>query len=426
VAGGEVAASAVQIIRNYSWERHTHIGSPDFHPDDYGAIDAKYFARLRQEGLVDADPSGWLATVSEAARYLRLPYAPSHAFARYYIDEGSTLKSHKEAFATLLSEWEGRVVGPDEFTLCPSGATASVVTLASLKALGVTCVQFETPCYFASIEQSEQLELPITLLPTYRRDSYRLPTPFARPRRGYPSAVWLTQPRAFLGFNQDRADVAAISRQLGPSGFLVVDEATDQSFPAHLCNLPSDSLSARVIRIRSFTKGMGLNGFRMAAILHPAHLRTVIVGGLESFGGALDAYSLNTICDFAKDIPRLKTMLTAANLQVNRVRRAAERLVMGTPLAVNHLVNGYIGSVVADLTDLGRSQPRRRTRLLEGCCHMRTPVMLGASSYMAKDPPNEGIRLNFFMAPDHITRGIANILSIWNRSKSLKTLTRPA
>jgi hypothetical protein len=43
---------------------------------------------------------------------------------------------------------------------------------------------------------------------------------------------------------------------------------------------------------------------------------------------------------------------------------------------------------------------------------MRTPVILGASSYMAMDPPYEGVRINFFMQSDQVLRGIANILRI--------------
>src|SRR5208282_6514069 len=94
-------------------------------------------------------------------------------------------------------------------------------------------------------------------------------------------------------------------------------------------------------------------------------------------------------------------------------RMKAEKLVINTPLVVNPLTNGYIGTLVADLKALGRTHPERRARFLEGCKTMRTPVMLGATSYMAKDPPREGVRLNFFMQPEHIIRGINNILRIW-------------
>jgi len=185
-----------------------------------------------------------------------------------------------------------------------------------------------------------------------------------------------------------------------------------------LSSIHSAESDARLIRIRSFTKAMGLNGFRLAAVLHPASLRKPAVAALETFGGAIDIHSLLTVSAFAADLPRLQRMLAAANRQVNLLRAKAEKLVSGTPLSVNRLINGYIGTLVADLRKLGRTHVERRKRLLEGCERLRTPVMLGAGSYMAKDPPREAIRLNFFMQPDNITRGINNIIKIWPESSS--------
>jgi aspartate/methionine/tyrosine aminotransferase len=282
-----------------------------------------------------------------------------------------------------------------------------------LKGLAVSRLLIETPCYFATLEQAEQIGLHFDLIPTYFADNYRVPDLRRWFRKSSPLALWLTQPRASLGFNQSPKVIEKMLEMLGPRGCVVVDEVTDQSFPAHLSLARQERGWARLIRIRSFTKAMGLNGFRLAALLHPASLRQAAVAGLETFGGALDVHSLKTITTFSDDLPRLKAMLRAANEQVNSLRIKAERLVTNTALTVNPLTNGYIGSVVADLTALGRNHTERRAHLLEGCRMLRTPVMLGATSYMAKDPPREAIRLNFFMQPQHITQGINNILRIW-------------
>lgn len=369
---------------------------------------------MRALGTVDADPSGWVATYSRASRLVSLAPMRRRDFSRYYIDEGNSLRERKEPIRKLLSAWEEREVDLQEFTLCPAGATASLVILATLKALGISVVLFETPCYFGTVEQAEQLHLRFDLLPTYQSCSYRLPDVHRTLHRGN-VALWLTQPRASLGFNQSCRNLESLLSQLGPKGYLVIDEVTDQSFPAHLRSLRSGNSVGRLIRIRSFTKGMGLNGFRLAAILHPEPLRRDIVAALETFGGALDIHSLLTVSTFGDDLPRFRKMLAAANEQVNALRAVAERLARFTDLSVNRLVNGYIGTLVADLTKLGRTHAERRTHLLEGCRRMRTPVMLGASSYMAKDPPREAIRLNLFMQPENIIRGINNILSIWGK-----------
>jgi histidinol-phosphate/aromatic aminotransferase/cobyric acid decarboxylase-like protein len=381
--------------------------------DDYSDIQSRCFADLHHQGAVDADPSGWLTTYSEAESLLQLPTMVKRDFAHYYIDEGTALRVEKESVAELLTAWENRPFSIDDFTICPSGASASLVVLATLKALGVNRVLIETPCYFATIEQAEQIALNIELIPTYFVDGYRLPDFLQRERASRPLAIWLTQPRASLGFNQSHEVINRILEELGHGDFLVVDEVTDQSFPATLGRITSRQDRGRLVRIRSFTKAMGLNGFRLAVLIHPTSLREPIVSSLETFGGALDVHSLKTVMAFSEDLPRFKAMLNAANEQVNSLRAKAERLVLNTPLFVNHLTNGYIGSLVADLSDLGRTQKQRRARFLQGCQRMRTPVMLGASSYMAKDPPKEGVRLNFFMQPEHITRGISNLLQIW-------------
>jgi histidinol-phosphate/aromatic aminotransferase/cobyric acid decarboxylase-like protein len=384
-----------------------------FTRDDYGEIQEKYFADLRAKNDVDADPSGWLRTYSEAEPLIRAPKPSSRDLARYYVDEGLALGAYKEQVCALVSSWEGRAVSPTELTLCPSCGCASLITLSALKAMGVKRVLFETPAYFGTIQQAEEIGLRFELIPTYRTENYGLPDLKTKLCRTSATAVWLTQPRASLGFNQPTGLIRVLLERLGNHGFLIVDEATDQSFPAHLSTLCSEQPQPHLIRLRSFTKGMGLNGLRLAGVLHSAALRSALVDSLETLGGSIDVNSLCAVGSLADDIPRLRAMLNAASDQVNRLRSKAERLVVGTPLAINRLVNGYIGSMVADLSVLGHNHRERRARLLTGCRQARTPVMLGATMYMAKAPPTEAIRLNFFSQPEHITRGILNVLGIW-------------
>jgi DNA-binding transcriptional MocR family regulator len=382
-----------------------------FRGDDYSEVNARYFADLRSSGLVDADPSGWLFTQSHAARLLHVPLIRPSDLVQYRIDEGSALGEAKERVRILLSAWEQRKIPLDEFTVCPSGGTASLVTLATLKSVGVSRVLFETPAYFGTIEQAEALGIQVDLVPTYRRDGYSLPE--LSPRIGLDSvAVWLTQPRASLGFDQPRELMLRILSSLTPNQYLVVDEVTDQSFPAHLRGVYDVADSRNLLRIRSFTKGMGLNGLRLAVILHSDSMRSSIVDCLESLGGSVDAHSLLIVGSFANDVPRFKAMLEAANRQVNSLRRIAEQAAAGTPLYVNPLTNGYIGTMVADLTRLGQTEEERRTALLVGCEARRTPIMLGSTFFVAKDPPTEAIRLNFLSYPDHIMKGIKNVAAV--------------
>jgi aspartate/methionine/tyrosine aminotransferase len=383
-----------------------------FAKDDYSEIQRTYFSRFVKQGRVDADPSGWLSTYSSAGEYLRLPQLSPDDFAKYRIDDADYLLKHKQHIARLLSEWEHDSISRNEFTLCPSGACASLVILVMLKRLGVKTILFETPAYFATIEQAQDLGLQVELLPTYKHDNYKLLNICGKLRHRQ-IALWVTQPRAALGFNQSVEDIIEFAKILAHRGYLVSDEVTDQTFPSHLRALKKAGSKLPVIRIRSFTKGMGLNGLRLAAILHPLNLRALIVDCLETCGGSIDTNSLLTVIELSRDVRRFQNMLAAAHAQVNHLRRRADILVAGSNLTINHLENGYIGSMIANLSGFGRTQQQRRSNLLSWCKKMRTPVILGSSFYMAQAPPTEAIRLNFFNRPEHIIRGLANILRMW-------------
>lgn len=386
-----------------------------FATDDYSIIYEKYFADLRHQNRVDADPSGWLDTYSVAERLLQTPSLPKRALTRYFIDVGSELGEYKERICGLISAWNHSGTSCDEVTLCPSCSNASLITMAALKDMGAKCILFETPAYFATIEQAQLLGVPFELIPTYHDSDYSLPVLDSKIESTPMTVVWLTQPRATLGFDQSPEMINQLLRKIGRRGYLVVDEATDQSHPARLGQL-AQSADHRLIRLRSFTKGMGLNGLRLAAIIHPIALRSTLTDAIETLGGSLDVHSLFAVADLAETPSTFARMLAAANDQVNALRAIAERLVRGSPITVNRLTNGYIGSMVLDLSSIGHSDRSRRKRLLEWCRHMRTPVILGAGSYVAKAPPTETIRLNFFNMRDHITRGISNILGLWKQT----------
>lgn len=312
----------------------------------------------------------------------------------------------------LIAEWDGAAISSEQFTVCPSGGSASLIVLAALKERGVKRVLFETPSYFGTIEQAQQIELEYELLPTYRRLGYTLPNIDTELNAIAPVALWITQPRASLGINQRLENIEHWLATMKPTQYLVIDEVTDQSFPSLLGSLRSRFPDANLLRIRSFIKGMGFNGLRLSTIIHPLHLRASLVDAVEAFGGSLDAHSLFAVKHFARDIPRFRAMLYAANEQVNDLRRRAETIVLGSPAIINPLINGYIGSMVVDLATFGATQHERRERFLAACRAERTPVVLGPSFYLAKDPPTEAIRLNFFTHPDQLLRGVVNITRI--------------
>jgi len=325
---------------------------PFFDPDEYTAVNTRYFADIYQTGRVELDPSGWVETLSDAASMM-LPSKHKLLLSRYYMDEGNALGEARSSLHELLCAWEGVPLDPLRFTACPSVGIASLLTMAVLHRKGVRRIIFETPCYFAAILQAEWLGLDTVLVPSYRKDAYRRPADFAMPGTKQASAWWLTHPRVTLGFNQKLEDMRVLMRELADGDYAVIDEALDQSFPSKLGQLHTTESGQRLIRLKGFGKPLGLNAYRLAFILHPAELRAEMVDCLETFAGAIDAYSLEAACTVAAEPHHLGRMMQVANQQVVALRVAADKIVAGLAIAVNPLVNGYLGSAIVNLQALG-------------------------------------------------------------------------
>jgi DNA-binding transcriptional MocR family regulator len=181
----------------------------DFLDDDYDAINAEFFEGIRL-GTGFLDPSGWLDTVSNA-----LPLLPSHqinpnGLQAYYGDLSSNLGASKGKLSALLSVWDECSYSMDELTVCQSATAASFLTLAFLKSKGIRTVLFESPCYYASIEQCESLGLFSRRIVTRTADDFLLTLSEDFLDGASPCALWLTQPRIALGFNQDVEHVSAL------------------------------------------------------------------------------------------------------------------------------------------------------------------------------------------------------------------------
>ena len=385
---------------------------PFFEPDEYTAINTRYFAEMRRTGRVVIDPSGWIETLSDAAN-VALPPFGKLPIDRYYMDERDALGAVRSSLHLLLEAWDGATFDPTRFTACPSVGIASLLTMAILRRRGTRRVVFETPCYFAAILQAEWLGYEVVLTPTYRSNGYRRPPDYERPVRNLPSVWWLTHPRVTLGFDQETEALQRLIQTVEREDYVVVDEALDQSFPSRFGALHHVwSEAKRLIRLKGFGKPLGLNGYRLAFVLHAAELRADMVDCLETFAGAIDAHSLEAACAVATEPGHFRAMMHTAKQQVVALRAAAERVAAGSGVVVNPLVNGYLGSAVVDLEALGSDQATRRHQFLLGCQRHGMPVIIGPSMHFASDPPTEAVRLNFFSKREHILQGIATLAEV--------------
>jgi histidinol-phosphate/aromatic aminotransferase/cobyric acid decarboxylase-like protein len=375
-----------------------------FPKDDYTRI-ARFFAPLR-EGLVYADPSGWLDTVCNVADSITQPHITANGLARYCLDHGESLGAPKQIIANALSAWEGREIPRSEFTLFHSVSSATLGVLMFLKERGVNTLIMETPAYIVTIEQAFTLGFKVVLLPSYEEDNFSINWPKALGRRPTQSALWLTQPRMSLGYNQAPEEILRLSEELSPGEFMIIDEATEQIYPSHLREIAFAPQSHKVIRIRGLLKAVGLNGLRLAFVLHGATLRPSFEAVQETVGSSLDIFSLQSAVSIAAAEGRLRQVLNAANSQVVELRERAEALSYGTGVRVSHLVNGYIGCASVDFRGMSGNYAEKRKRLLKFCRTRKMPVLLGRNMRFAFDCNREHIRLNYFLQSHHITRAV--------------------
>ena len=104
----------------------------------------------------------------------------------------------------------------------------------------------------------------------------------------------------------------------------MVDEATEQHCPALLSDLSSEDRSDRVLRVRGILKPLGLNGLRLACVIHSSGLRGRLESAQEILGSSIDLYSLNMAAEISQRKDLFFTMLSVANTQVTSLRQRAE------------------------------------------------------------------------------------------------------
>ena len=370
-------------------------------PDDYEAVNELYFRDILAERTWAALPAGWHNPESAAARSFPLQSIGTEQAMRYSLDEGAALGALKHEALRVLSGWESRLLDWNEVTLSPSVSTANLVVLSALREHGIRRVVFETPAYFSTLLQAELLHLEIRRVASDRSHNFQPPIERIVEALGQePCAIWLTQPKFGVGSNQPLAHLQDLRAVLRENDVLVLDEAADQTYPSLTSSLGAPD--CQLIRTRGLLKGIGLNGLRVAAILHSGSWRAAMEFALEPAGGSLDRYGLENFAALAASSNAFQTLLSAANAQVTRLRKELDVRTLGSGLTPSALVNGYIGALFMDFTQLPGAYEDKRKALLEHCRQERMPVVLGASVGFAHDPSWEAIRINYFTSYENV------------------------
>lgn len=387
-----------------------------FVPDDFERIQKKYFDEIIEKNNQISDISYWYNSTSKAANL-----GEYNKFVAYKSDYGNSLKEQKKSILECVENWDKTSYDYHDFTLCSSATSASLIILTFLKSsLGIKNIVFESPCYFASVEQAKSLGFNTIIAATYIKDNF-----FFELKNKYfedePKVVWITQPRFGLGYNQEKEYLDEIIEGLNKKDIIIIDEATEQYFPSYLHNY-NFNRDHRIIKFRSFFKGMGINGPRISYILHGRGLRKEMQRHLENVQGSIDIFSLNFAKELTGNLLKFKKMLRIANQQVISLRDQIQTYCINSNIELIKIENGYIGSIAYKYNskDKGWSYFKRREELLKLCASLNLPVILGAMMNFAKDPDYEFIRVNFFNEETQLLNGIRVLTS--SRFRSLKNL----
>lgn len=367
-----------------------------FEEDEYSELNKRLFLPIRESGQMNADPSGWLDTYSKVCEGELFPAE----IQKYYSDFYNQLNPIKNEILPMLSAWENTELTTENITLCHSATVGSSIALSFLISKGIRTIILETPCYFATFYQAETLGMNIIRIPTFKDKDFQFGISDEIISKYSPCAVFITQPRTAIGINQDPKDLVNLSKQLGENNFLIIDEATEQFFPSKLHEF-NFNVFKNVIKIRSLFKGLGVNGVRLACLIHHENYRAEIAEEMEVMQGALDLYSLKLAVEMSRDIGRFEQLLSIANSQVVNLRKKVELQILGSNCEVSRIVNGYIGCAMIKITS-----ESKRNEFLEYCATSRMPVIIGSSMGFARHEGYEFVRLNYFNRENHLLKGL--------------------
>lgn len=386
-----------------------------FEPNDYMEVIDRYYEPSLRRGVRLADMSGWEFSPQALPAPMTVSL-PMHAdLARYYADSGRRLDEIKAQILPALEILDGHALDAEGVMLLPSTTVAINIILGILKSAGTRSLVVEAPAYYAVMDAAQRIGLPYELIaPIQCPDgsfATDLPTLVARLEEKN-VCLWLHQPRYAVGDDLSPELVNNLLACTGDSCFLVVDEANDDTTPSVLGGIGINA--PNFFRLRSLSKPIGLNGVRLAMLLHPPQWRDRIVDTMWSTGGALDWFSVS----FAKSLaspPRLYADLLAQTREkLNAQRHLVAVALSGAPM---HLLPGRTGSLgVIRLDWRGRRgrEEYKREALIRHLADNGIPAMLGAHCFFPKAIGFEHMRVNLFNEPITLRDSVAVLHSFFS------------
>ena len=382
-----------------------------FENNDYSdIIDRCYYPAMLGRGVA-ADISGWEFSPLAITPPLSEVLPSTSDLSRYYADSGNRLNYIKEQLVPALKILEGKTLHNENFTLLPSTTSGIGIVLAFLKQQKIKYLIIEGPAYFAVIEAAKRLGIACKLVAPVFCDNGRATTNtrcLLQHMDNPHVCVWIHQPHFSLGSDLSRNDIDKLIAKAQGKRYLVIDEANDNTVPSLMAGIHE---IANVFRIRSLTKVLGLNGVRLALLLHPCGVRNQITEIMWSVEAALDWFSVS----IAKSLTSPPFLYTDMIRQI-RQRLLSQRELINAILVVKEIKllpgkTGFLNCLQIDWRSIDGTESDKRKCLIKHLTHNRVPAMLGSHIYMPKLHGFEHIRINLFNSSETLRYGISVIHS---------------
>jgi histidinol-phosphate/aromatic aminotransferase/cobyric acid decarboxylase-like protein len=358
-----------------------------FRTDDFFALQKKYFsdnktylnpATTRDDGINDLN-------------FNELFRSKLREVTSYHNDSTQSGIEAKKNIINLVNAIDEIKVDLENITLTPSITSSSFITLKALSDLGVKRIWMETPCYYATLFQAKSLGMEIKLIPSYLQNNFQ----WELPSVGKNDAVWITQPRISISMNQDDEHLKKLIDNASNNYYLVVDEATELGLPSKLSKLSIEN-NEFVIRLKGVYKPLGINGPRVAYIIHGGKTGSVIKKWVWTFHGGIDAMSIRSIPACIREINDYKMLIGQTKEKASKAFRLIETHLLGKGFKIIGYENGYTTCLVTKLIDekSNNSFDLARIKLITRLKNQGIQPVLGPSMYFAHDGTHEYVRFN--------------------------------
>ncbi len=297
-----------------------------------------------------------------------------------------------------LKLWESNdKLSQNELTLCHSTTIGSSAILQYLKWNNIHGILLESPYYYATYYQAKSLGFKVFRLPTFRNNDFQISiSDVDKGIKEGAKAIWLTQPRISIGCNNNLEFIKHLLVTY-PELTIIIDEAAEIQIPSKISQIINTYDNKRIIRLRSIAKGLGINGIRLALIIHHSRIKEQIEGSLWVFQGGLDIFSLKVASELLGDWNNFRLLAASSLKQTVNYHHKIGRAIRGTSISLTQIESGYTGSFIVDFTNWNGSFSEKRSYLLQYCKSKRIIIEISAGMGFALDENHEYVRLNYYM-----------------------------